>query len=212
MRCAGQRRRPAPGTSRTQISDARHWDAKSHTSLSELELAGAQDGCVGWALRIFILLAASDTKRLHNLSAGGVSLDRHFLIMLQLCTFVFSWVAIHATAGLGLWRCSDSSNSIFRFKLGLSSIPNKYDLISRRVSIFIVLFYPVHTYYSMFCRSHDWKIAVWDYFNIALFPVLAKQLANCRGHCSFVGLDNARNGWKMWASIITARRLFDDKR
>lgn len=193
MRCAGQRRRPAPDTSRTQISDGRHWDAQSHTFLSELELAGAQDGCVCWALQIFILLAASDTKRLHNLS-GGVSLGRHFLIMLQLCTLTFSRVAIHATAGLGLWRCSDSSNSIFRFKLVIFSIPNKYDLISRRASLFIVLFHPVHTYYSMFCRSHDWKIAVLDYFNIALFPVLPKQLANCRGHCSFVGLDYARNG------------------
>ena len=172
---------------------------------------GWSSSCVRWALRIFLLLAASDTKRLHNLS-DGVSLDRHFLIMLQLCTFVFSWVAIHATAGLGLWRCSDSSNSIFRFKLVFFSIPNKHDLISRRASLFIVLFHPVHTYYSMFCRSHDWRIAVLDYFNIALFPVLPKQLANCRGHCSFVGLDNARNGWKMWDSIITARTLFDDKR
>ena len=127
---------------RSQTPDT---EMHNRTLLSELELAGAQDGCVCWALRIFILLAASDTKRLHNLS-GGVSLDRHFLIMLQLCTFVlFSRVAIHATAGLGLWRCSDSSNSIFRFKLGLSLIPNKYDLISRRVSLFIFLFHPVHT-------------------------------------------------------------------
>ena len=89
--------------------------------------------------------------------------------------------------GWGCEGCSDSSNSIFRFKLVIFSIPNKYDLISRRALLFIVLFHPVHTYYSMFCRSHDWKIAVLDYFNIALFPVLAKQLANCRGHCSFVG-------------------------